>query len=41
MTEPPQSSFTREILDEPADLRAAWEANAADWVEVARSPGHP
>jgi ubiquinone/menaquinone biosynthesis C-methylase UbiE len=35
-----QSSFKREVLDEPTDLRAAWEANAADWVEVARAPGH-
>jgi ubiquinone/menaquinone biosynthesis C-methylase UbiE len=33
-------SFRREILDESSDLRAAWEANAADWVKVARAPDH-
>ena len=39
MTAPPRS-FKREILDEATDLRSAWEANAADWIAVARAPGH-
>ena len=33
-------SFKREILEDATDLRGAWEANAADWVAVARAPGH-
>jgi nitrate reductase alpha subunit len=33
-------SFRREILDEPTDLRAAWEANASDWIAAARAPNH-
>jgi SAM-dependent methyltransferase len=40
VTEPPPGSFSRELLEEPTDLREAWEANAADWVTVARAPDH-
>jgi ubiquinone/menaquinone biosynthesis C-methylase UbiE len=39
MSEPPRS-FKRELLDGATDLRAAWEANASDWIAAARAPGH-
>jgi ubiquinone/menaquinone biosynthesis C-methylase UbiE len=40
VTDPPQRSFKREILDEPTDLQVAWETHAADWITAARAPGH-
>jgi SAM-dependent methyltransferase len=32
--------FVREFPTDPQDMRVAWEEHAADWIAVARAPGH-
>jgi SAM-dependent methyltransferase len=36
----PDSRLVHEELEEPVDLRAAWESQAERWIRWAREPGH-